>query len=98
MDQFGYTIEKLQKQTATYAILSDINIDQSKITTDTNIALYSNYLNCLILGNVSVSCDFALVNIYIAENSISSSLLLQFFNCITKLIHKGISYFGDGCL
>ena len=46
MDELGYTIEELQKQNATNAILGDINIDQSKITTDTNIAQYFNYLNC----------------------------------------------------
>ena len=47
MDPFGCTIEKLQKQNATYAILGDINIDQRKAKTETNIAQYFNYLNCL---------------------------------------------------
>ena len=47
MDELGYTIKKLQKQNATYAILGDLNIDQSKITTDASIAQYFNYLNCL---------------------------------------------------
>ena len=47
MDKLGYRIEKLRKQNATYAILGDINIDQRKITTDTNIAQYFNFLNCV---------------------------------------------------